>query len=362
MLDSTVILLAITISMVTIFVVIAFLMGFFRKMLIIGAYMGPNATMFAIGSRYTEKDGIDMLLNFTNVSEVVGEIEKEGYEIEDIKNYDVELEKSGLKMMYRAVEMLPDASKIFAEAYLMKYDAAIVKRILRAKMANVSKADIYSMVYEGRTISKLIIQHMIESASMEDAVSALDATPFSEVIRVWSDTNDLYKVEMALDKIVMDNLVNSKRILDEDSMEPVNMFLSYLVDVYNLKLIVRAKSAGVEGVGAYLVGGGYELGEWKLKSMINSRNMDEVLAHLEGTSYAHLRETTDPFQLELSLDNFILKKAEEIGMSYAATAGPMIIFLVSKDYELRNLKVIIKGFMEGIPKERIRTLLVGDVS
>ncbi len=362
MLDSEVILLAITVSMVSIFIVIAFLMGFFRKMLIIGAYMGPNATMFAIGSRYTEKEGIDNLLNYTNVSEVINEIEKEGYRVENLKMYDVELEKSMLEMSNRVIEMLPDASKAFAEAYMLKYDANIVKRILRAKRADMNKADIYAMVYEGRTITKLIIQHMVEAASMEDAISALDATPFSDVIRVWNDTGDLYRVEMAMDKIVMENLVNAKRILDEDSMEPVNMFLSYLVDIYNIKLIFRAKSYGVEGISDFLIDGGYELGEWKLKSMINARNMDEVLAHLEGTSYAFLRDVHDPFQMELKLDNFVLKKAEDIGMSYATTAGPMLIFLTSKDYELRNLKVIIKGFMEGIPKDRIRELLVGGAS
>ncbi len=362
MLDSTAILLAITISFLAIFVTIAFLMGFFRKMLNIGAYMGPNATIFAIGAKYTEKENIEKLLNYTNITEVLSDIEKEGYRVEDMENYDIELEKSMLNMMQRVVEMLPDEGKSFAETYMLKYDANMIKRILRAKYANVPKSKIYGEVYEGRFLSKLIIQHMVEATSMEDAVTALDATPFSDVIKIWSESNDIYKVDIALDNIVLKNIINSKRMLDENSMEPLNIVVSMFVDIYNIKTVVRAKSAGIEDMGALLLEGGYELSDWKVKSMANARTLDEVLAHLEGTSYAFLRDVEDPFVIELELDRMLLRKVNEIGLTFATTAGPLIMFLISKDYEVRNLKVILKGFMENLSKERIRGLLVGDAA
>ncbi len=360
MLDSTAILLAITISFIAIFVVIAFLMGFFRKMLNIGAYMGPNATIFAIGAKYTEKDNIEKLLSYTNINEVIADIEKEGYVVEDLRNYDIQLETSMLKMMKRVLEMLPDDGKSFAEAYMLKYDANIVKRVLRAKYAKVPKARIYENVYEGRYITKMIIQHMVEATNMEDAVTALDVTPFAPVIQVWNETNDLYKVEIAIDKIVLANLINSKRILDENAMEPANIFLSVFVDIYNIKTVVRAKNAEIEDISDLIVEGGYELSDWKVKSMANARSLDEALSYLEGTSYAHLRDINDPFKIELELDRFLLKKVNEIGLTFSTTAGPLIMFLVSKDFEVRNLKAILKGYMENISKEKIREILVGD--
>ncbi len=362
MLDSTAIILAITISFLAIFVTIAFLMGFFRKMLNIGAYMGPNATIFAIGAKYTEKENIEKLLNYTNLTEVISDIGKEGYNIEDLKKYDIELEKSMLAMVQRVVEMLPDEGKSFAEAYMLKYDANMIKRILRAKYAGVSKNRIYEEVYEGRFISKLIIQHMVEATSMEDAITALDATPFAEVIKVWNESNDIYKVDIALDRIVLKNLVESKRMLDENSMEPINIVIPMFVDVFNIKTIVRAKSAGIEDIGNLLLDGGYQLSDWKVRSMANARTLDEALSQLEGTDYAFLRDVEDPFIVELELDKMLLRKVNEIGLTFATTAGPLIMFLVSKEYEVRNLKGIIKGFMEDLPKDRIRGLLVGDVA
>jgi len=362
MLDTTVIILAVTISLLTIFVVIAFLMGFFRKMLSIGSYMGPNATIFAIGAKYTQKEDIDELLSYSSISEVISEIKKEGYEIEDLKKYDVEIERGMISMMQRAVKMLPDDAKSFAEAYMLKYDANIIKRILRAKYAKVPKNRIYEMVYEGRKISKLIIQHMVEGTGMEDAISALDATPFHECIKVWNDTNDLLKVELTLDKIVMKNLVESKRMLEENAQEPANLFISLLVDIQNIKSIVRGKVAEMENLQEHLIEGGYELSEWKLKGMAEARTLDEALAHLEGTSYSFLRDVDDPFIIELELDRTLLRKVNETALTYSTSMGPLIMFLVAKEFEARNLKTILKGYMENIPKERIRELLVGDVA
>ncbi len=362
MLDSTAIILAITISLLAIFVVIAFLMGFFRKMLSIGAYMGPNATIFAIGAKYTEKENLENLLNYASVNEVVADIRKEGYLVENLKDYDLEIEKSMLSMMLRAIEMLPDDAKSFAEAYMLKYDANIVKRILRAKYAKVPKNRIYEMVYEGRNITKLIIQHMVEATNMEDALAALDATPFRDCIRVWSESNDLLKVELTLDKIVLKRLVESKNALDENAQEPANIFLSMLVDIYNIKSVVRGKVAEMENLEDLVIEGGYELSDWKLRGMIDARTLDEVLAHLEGTSYSSLRDIHDPFEIELELDKMLLNKVNELSLTFSTSAGPLIMFLVAKDFEARNLKVILKGYMENLPKERIRALLVGGAS
>jgi len=360
MLDSTAIILAITISLLTIFVVIAFLMGFFRKMLSIGAYMGPNATIFAIGNKYTEKEHLEEILNYASINEVLSEIRKEGYLVEDLKRYDIEVEKSMLSMMKRAVEMLPDDAKNFAEAYMLKYDANTVKRILRAKYAKVPRNRIYDMVYEGRHISRLIIQHMVEATNMEDAFAALDATPFRECIKVWNESNDLRKVELTLDGIVLRGLMESKNALDENALEPANVFLSMLVDIYNIKTVARTKAAEMENIEELLLEGGYELSEWKLRGMADARSLEEALAQLEGTSYSFLRDIHDPFIIELELDRMLLRKVNELSLAFSTSAGPLIMFLVSKDFEARNLKAILKGYMESLPKERIRGLLVGD--
>ena len=354
----TFILIGISAAFVAVLIAIIVFMGYLRKILSIASFMGPNATIFAIGSKYTSKEHLDRLLEMTSVVEVLNDMKKEGYEIEKVKNADVEIEKSMLEMMDRVVTMLPEGVREFAEVYMLKFDAAIVKRILRAKKADVPKNKIYEMIYEGKHIGKIIINQMVEAMSIEDAISVLDATPFSSVISVWNETGNLYDVDIALDRVVIERVLEARNNLDEDSREAVEKIMDIMVDVHNLKVLVRGKALGVN-VEKHLVDGGYELDVWKLKNMVESRSFEEMLGNLEGTSYSFLRETKDAFEAELALDRYLLEKANEIGLVYSTSSGPTMMFLISKEFEVRNLKTIIKGFSEGIDKERIANLLVG---
>ncbi len=362
MLDAyTIILIALSAAFIGILIAVVVFMGYLRKILSIASFMGPNATIFAISAKYTTEENINHLLEMTSVNEVISEIKKEGYEVEDVEKGDVEIEKSMIKMMDEVIAMLPEGVRQFSEVYMLKYDANIVKRILRAKHAGIKKDKIYEMVYEGKHINKLIINHMVEATSVEDAIAALDVTPFKEAIDVWNESGKLSDVDMALDKIVMEKLVEAKSMLDEDSREAIEKIMAIMVDVFNIKTLVRGRALD-EDVEKYIIPDGYELDSWKLKSLAESRSMEEMLGNLDGTSYSFLRDLKSAFEVELALDRFLLDKANELGMVYSTSSGPAMMFLISKEYEARNLKAIIKGFVEGLPKERISKVLVGVAS
>ncbi len=358
----TVILIALSSGFVAVLIAIVVFMGYLRKILSIASFMSPNATVFAIGAKYTVRDNILKLLEMTSVTEIINDAKKEGYNIEDIDKADVHIEKDMLRMMNEVIGMMPEGVRQFSDAYMLKYDANIVKRILRAKYMKIPKHKIYDIVYEGRTITKLIINHMIEASSVEDSISALDVTPFKSAIKVWGETNDLYEVEMEIDRIIIERLKDAKMNLDEDSREPIEKFLSILIDIQNIKNVIRAKNAEIENIEKFIIDGGYEISAWKLKSIAEARNIEECLGQLEGTSYSFLRDIRDPFEIEISLDRYMLKVVNDIGLIYSVSSGPIVMFLVAKEYEARNLKAIIKGFLENIPKERIKSLLVGDFS
>ncbi len=362
MLDAyTIILIALSAAFIGIIIAVVVFMGYLRKILSIASFMGPNATIFAISAKYTTEENINHLLEMTSVNEVISEIKKEGYEVENAEKGDVEIEKSLIKMMDEVIAMLPEGVRQFSEVYMLKYDANIVKRILRAKHAGINKEKIYEMIYEGKHITKLIINHMVEATSVEDAIAALDVTPFKEAIDVWNESGKLSDVDMALDKIVIEKLVEAKSMLDEDSREAIEKIMAIMVDVFNIKTLVRGRALD-EDVEKYIIPDGYELDSWKLKSLAESRSMEEMLGNLDGTSYSFLRDLKSAFEVELALDKFLLDKANELGMVYSTSSGPAMMFLISKEYEARNLKAIIKGFVEGLPKERISKVLVGVAS
>ncbi len=357
----TVVLIGISAAFIAILIAIVVFMGYLRKILSIASFMSPNATIFAIGPKYTKMDELEKLLEMSSVTEVIGNIRKEGYRVESLEKADIEIEREMLRMLDEVISMLPEGIRQFAEVYMLKFDAEIVKRILRAKKMGISKNEIYQAVYEGKYVSSLIINHMVEAMSVEDAIAALDATPFSSVIGIFGESGNLYDVDVALDRIFFEKIMEARNNLDEDSREAVEKLLGMMIDVYNLKVLVRGKMVDVN-VEKHFVDGGYELSVWKLKSLAESRTLEELLANMEGTSYSFLREVESAFEAEIALDRFLLEKANEMSLVYSTSSGPAMMFLIAKEYEARNLKVIIKGFKEAIEKEKIANLLVGVAS
>ncbi len=363
MLDTnTIILVAISASFLAVLIAIVVFMGYLRKILSIASYMAPNATIFAIGAKYADAESIDRVLEMSSVSEVIADARKEGYAIDTPETADADIERDMLTLMSDVISTLPEGVRQFAETYMLKYEAAKVKRILRAKHAGVPSTEIYGMITPGEVINELVINHMVEASGVEDAITALDATPFRDAMHAWVERNSLFDVDVFLDKLVLDKMVEAKSMVDEDSREAVEKFMSIYIDVYNLKTLIRAKFMGIEDVEKFLVDGGYELSDWKLKTMAESRSVEEMLAQLEGTEYSFIRDKKDAFEIELALDNFLLEKVRETAMVYAVSAGPAMMFLVAKEYEARNLRAMIKGMLAGVPKDRIKELMVGGAS
>jgi len=68
------------------------------------------------------------------------------------------------------------------------------------------------------------------------------------------------------------------------------------------------------------------------------------------------KEGVQPF--ENALDESLLKVVENLSIKNFPLFGPLLRFIVAKEFEIRNLKVIVKGVEEKLGVERIKTLLI----
>ena len=139
-------------------------------------------------------------------------------------------------------------------------------------------------------------------------------------------------------------------------------------DILNIKMILRAKEFGLEleRLKLFLVGRGRELEEWKLTELLEMEDVSEVISHLEGTSYIpYLRDAIVGYDkersvsvLEHALDVCFLHLLADLAIEHTNNLGVGIRFVVSREYETRNLKVIAKGLLEGLPLDTIKNALV----
>ena len=94
--------------------------------------------------------------------------------------------------------------------------------------------------------------------------------------------------------------------------------------------------------------------------------MAQVISELQGTSYYDLLKDSIEYYnkekttqiLENRLDKLFLKIIKEISTHNYSTIGPTIRFLISKEYEIQNLKVIAKGVAENLSADFSKQFLV----
>ncbi len=347
--------IAIIIAISVAVAVVATLMGYLRIILGISSVMNINTKCMAIGWRYLYRENMGLLYECKDIGEVAVQIASSGYKIsgDNADEAEKDVEKELVRMLNEIRTSAPESLRPLLDAYTLKYDAMIVKRIIIAKHAGVPKNRIYKEVYPVNVISKTIIEHMVESEKVDDAIHCLDATPFSECIEVWENSRDIVKFEHAVDKVFFERLKAAATMSDDTVRDAVKKFVGSLIDSYNLKTAFRCKFMGVMNAEEYIIDGGRELPLWKLKQMLEAENIDGMFTYLEGTSYQKFLQDVPPeiSEIERGIDRALLRILEEIYGTFSNSPGPTLRFLVAKEYEAMNIKAVIRGIKNGVPRD-----------
>ena len=141
------------------------------------------------------------------------------------------------------------------------------------------------------------------------------------------------------------------------------------VDVANLKLIIRAKEDGLDydAISPYILEEGYQLREWKLKDLMESPDVTNVISGLEGTKYAEAltdalpvyNETGSVAVFEKALDVYSSEYSKSLASKKPLGIGPIIGYLSQKENEIKNLKIIARAKREAdFPNSKIMEMLI----
>ncbi|HIP34730.1 MAG TPA: V-type ATP synthase subunit C, partial [Methanothermococcus okinawensis] len=115
----------------------------------------------------------------------------------------------------------------------------------------------------------------------------------------------------------------------------------------------------------YLLSVGYELPPWKLKELAEAESMENIVSSLEGTEYSNIisgcleeyEKTKSIYVFERALDNYLVELGRRLSLRQPFGVGPIIGFITSKEMEIKKLKIIIKGKIEGLSARDIRELI-----
>jgi V/A-type H+-transporting ATPase subunit C len=325
-------------------------------------FVYPNAKYEATGNPYITQVSLQRLLESGTLQAFIEQLNgNKDYQIQGTTAYEVQHNLDNV-LVKTIEQMKKDNSKkmhLFYDKYLEYHDSRYVKTALKLKRKE-------------KTIDETILQHIV-SPQVKQLVSQLSSAERESLPDILKD----YGFPSSFLLLMHDDEIDAGidrffiRRLDEvhvpyKCQQAKHLYVKRLIDVISIQLILRAKHRHLNETScmSFFIDDGYEIPEWKFKELCKANDVSEVITILEGTSYAstlkHVKDTikttfVQPY--EDALDQYMLTVIKDISTQHYTTIGPSLRYLISKEIEIKNLKIIAKGLYEQMPIESIRSLL-----
>lgn len=333
----------------------------------------PNAKFEAIGNPFITNKELSRIIDTKDLSAFKDTLNaSKDYDLSGDTTY--EIQESLDDNLIKTIEMMQkDSSKKmhdFFNTYIEKLDIYLIKNTIKNKLEN-KKNDEKITNKAILPSTKTLLQKIIESEKPSLPEILKNYGFKKDVIEAVSEeTFDFLKIDTTIDKHIINKFREIKVPYKCENAK--QKFINTLIDTITIKNILRSKQLGYdeESCKKLFLGEGQEIAPWKFKEMTEVESVPHVISSLEGTSYYDaLKNVIEDYNkdksvqvLENALDSNLLKLVEGISTKNYVTIGPTIRFIVSKEFEIENLKIIAKGISENLSPNIIKNFLIKEVT
>ena len=345
-----------------------------RPILDIYPYLNPSARVRARTGRLFDDKQISELVETNDVEEVENYLRGSPDYANVLDEYpldkalDVERANTYDFIARVAPKDVKDPFVIMAK----KTDIDNIKSLLTAKEVGLTPDETRELLIPCGSLYDEI-SSLADTDNVTDIVTSLDGTEYATVLEdalpEYEEKQMTLPLEAALDKYYLGNLLRSSDVPSDENKQILYSYVGTQVDVDNLKLILRAKEDGLtyDDISRYILTDGYQLREWKLKDLMDSPDVTNVISGLEGTKYASAltdampayNETGSVAVFEKALDAYSSKYSKSLAIKKPLGIGPIIGYLSQKENEIKNLKIIARAKREAdFPNSKIMEMLI----
>ncbi len=326
-----------------------------RPILDIYPYLNPSARVRARKGRLFDEKQISELVETNDVEEVENYLKgiPEYADVLDEYPLDKALDVERANTYDFVARVAPKDIKDPFVTMSKKADIDNIKSLLTAKEVGLGPDETREL--------------LIPCGSLYDELESL--ADVDNVTEQYENTNMILPLESALDKYYLGKLLRSSDVPSDENKQILYSYVGTQVDVANLKLIIRAKQDGLDydAISPYILEEGYQLRDWKLKDLMESPDVTNVVSGLEGTKYAEAltdaipvyNETGSVAVFEKALDVYSSEYSKSLASKKPLGIGPIIGYLNQKESEIKNLKIIARAKREAdFPNSKIMEMLI----
>jgi vacuolar-type H+-ATPase subunit C/Vma6 len=335
----------------------------------ISAYLkGEEAKI--ITSRHVS--GMSKMSSIQDVLEIIKETDVgnylEGVLVKDFADLDKNLWKYFSDCLQRVEWFKPVPSNItrMLKAYIVKYDVINIKAALQTlSSSKKTNAIPIGIIYTGGLLEKLSY-----AESIADIIKTLIECKLENYASILEEYNTNGRVksrllaEAKLDGEYYRNLLNMTKSITDGAV--LAKAFGIIIDMTNLQIILRAI---VDGTGSeiaeYTLGGGYMISEVVVKDLI-SLKLSDIPGRLEHTQYHNVvgkivssyDRTRSAAVIDEVVEKHKFRLSKEILSPRVVSPLVMAWYLILKEIEIRNLRLISKAVLNNIPVEDLKDYLV----
>jgi len=335
----------------------------------ISAYLkGEEAKMLS-------SDNLNTLLKAENTQDVIDSIREtdigsylEGLDINTFEDVDERLWKYFNDCLTRIVwfQNVPNDSRKLLRAYTYRYDILNIKTALQNILSGVKTKGIPAgIVYDNGSLDELV-----NAENLDEVISILNTAGLGE----YSNALERYRVEegfrrevltdTAMEDIYYKNLIGMTGRLKDGAV--LSRVFQTSLDMTNLQIILRAVvNESDSDASGQTIGGGYLLGDDLIRDMLASK-LQDIPARLDYPLYrtaieeiiAGYEKDGDISIINESIEKLKFTIIKEILSPKIMSPAVMIWYVILKEIEVRNVRLILKAVMDTIQLEEIRDYLV----
>ena len=253
-------------------------------------------------------------------------------------------------------------------AYLTMWDFENLKTIMRGKKYGLPIEEIREDLVPAGNLSMDDLDKMLSLTTIEDILAAFSkkihiVVP-DDVISSYKTNGILGSIEDVLVKEYYKNLLASISSSDR----PTQIFRTYIktcIDLKNVETVLKFKADGITGdvVVEYWIPGGTEVDEKVMSQLAAAQDIQAAVNEMQQLRmYSEIKDSLSQDSTILDvvgvINKYRVELANKVGHMYPLSVIPVVDYMIHKENEVRNIRMIAHGTDSGLDRDTMKKLLV----
>ena len=253
-------------------------------------------------------------------------------------------------------------------AYLTKWDFENLKTIMRGKKYGLPIEEIREDLVPAGNLSMDDLDKMLSLTTIEDILAAFSkkihiVVP-DDVISSYKTNGILGSIEDVLVKEYYKNLLASI----SSRASPTQIFRAYImtcIDLKNVETVLKFKADGITGdvVVEYWIPGGTEVDEKVMSQLAAAQDIQAAVNEMQQLRmYSEIKDSLSQDSTILDvvgvINKYRVELANKVGHMYPLSVIPVVDYMIHKENEVRNIRMIAHGTDSGLDRDTMKKLLV----